>query len=87
MRKICILISFILLAFNVPIQAKDSDKFNKTWQHLAVKEILDEPLGNEEAIIWHLDTNSFAVRLPDCVMIFDYDNEEPCPQYYKRYII
>ena len=70
----------IFCAFYTSVQAEDSQTFNKTWQHVAVKQIFNEPLENEEAIIWHLDTNGFAVRLPDCVMIFDYDKVKPAYQ-------
>lgn len=67
-----------------PVFSGIDEKFDKAWQHLAVKHQFAELLGPEEAIVWHLDYNGFAVRLPDCLMVFDYDNETPAPQHDKK---
>jgi hypothetical protein len=71
--------------FFAPISAwaENPEKFDKTWQHVAVKRLLGQSLGMEEAMVWHLDYNGFAVQLPNCLMVFDYDNEKPAPQYDK----
>lgn len=84
LRAILIILILIFCPYSASIQAEDSEKFDETWQHIAVKELFNRPLGNEEAMIFHLDTNGFAVRLPSQVMIFDYDNEKPCPQSDKE---
>ena len=60
--------------FQSPAFSGIDEKLDKAWQHLGVKHQFAEPIGPEEAIVWYLDYNGFAVRLPDCLMVFDYDN-------------
>lgn len=74
----CLAMPYFLQA---PIFADTDDKFDKAWQHIGVKRLLAEQIGFEEAIMHHLDYNGFAIRLPDCLLVFDYDNETPTPQY------
>ncbi|MFH0840314.1 MAG: hypothetical protein V1883_04825 [Candidatus Omnitrophota bacterium] len=73
---------FIIISFLAqPVCSEVDKEYTQAWQHVAAKRVLDMPLKQEEAIIWHLDYNGFAVRLPSCLMIFDYDNEAPSPQW------
>ena len=74
---------FIIISFlaHSAFSEEVDKKYTKAWQHVAAKHLFDMPLHQEEALVWHLDYNGFAVRLPDCLMIFDYDNETPAPQW------
>ena len=73
-----------LCGMQIQSLAEVDPQFDSRWQHVAMKYLLSEPLENEEAIVWHLDYNGFAVRLPNCLLIFDYNNQIPAPQYEKR---
>jgi len=81
-KAIAISLVFIIISFLAQSALSEVDsKYTQAWQHVAVKRVLDMPLGAEEAIIWHLDYSDFAVRLPGCLMVLDYDNETPVPQW------
>ena len=46
-----------------------------------VKHILQDPIPYGQAHCIHLEVNSFAVKIPGLLMVFDYANDEPVPQW------
>ncbi|MFH1837165.1 MAG: hypothetical protein ABH862_03525 [Candidatus Omnitrophota bacterium] len=49
----------------------------RSWQNKAVEEMFGETIEYGQALYWHLDYNSFAVRIPGSFFIFDYINNNP----------
>jgi hypothetical protein len=45
--------------------------------------ILREPIPYGRAQCWQLDRNSFAIKVPKSLMIFDYHNDRPAQQWSK----
>lgn len=81
--------SFIMLVTSAESSYSYTKKrVNSKWQNQVVKEMFNDPLKYGEALLWHLDQNAFAVRVPGYLFVFDYMNDNP-PEViweYGRYL-
>ncbi|MBN1226064.1 MAG: hypothetical protein JXA79_03665, partial [Deltaproteobacteria bacterium] len=95
-RILCIFIFFGLVYSGGAVRdlcyvfaSETKDKQQRGWHHkLAEYALTKQSIEYGQALYWHLDYNSFVVKVPTCLMIFDYYNDSPArhsvPPYYEK---
>ena len=65
----------------IPANAEDGAQKRPGPNTRVVKRILEDPIPFGQAHGIHLEVNTFAVKIPGLLMVFDYANDEPAPQW------